>query len=107
MTNGAGFGQLIVDGKPLPDPYVDGLDDHATFEVVSDDGRRYRIDREREGWWPRWNVYRTDPLRDDPIGTVTRNGNRITGFGYRYAIGDSLLPAGQQAMLINAVFSLI
>ena len=42
----AGFGRVVVDGKVAGDPYVDGLEDLAAFEVVSDDGLRYRIDRE-------------------------------------------------------------
>lgn len=107
MTRGAGFGRLIVAGVAMNDPYIDGLDDHPSFEVLSDDGSRYRVDREREGWWPQWGVYRTDPPLEDRRGTVTRHGNHVTGYEYQYAVGDRLIPGGMQGMLINAVFSLI
>jgi len=104
---GAGFGRLVVDGVEVDDPYLDGLDDRVTFEVLSDSGPRYRIDRVREGMWPLWSVRQTDPASDELTGTVIRRGNRVTGYGYHYARGESLIPAGEQATLINAVFSLI
>lgn len=104
---GSGFGRLVIDGVAAADPYLDGLDDRPSFEVLSDDGSRYRVDRHQDGWLTRWTVFRIEPPLDDAVGTVTRHGNHITGYAYQYAIGDGFIPAGDQGMLINAVFSLI
>lgn len=49
MIKGPGFGQVVIDGVAADDPYLDGLDERPSFEVLSDDGSRYRVDRHHDG----------------------------------------------------------
>lgn len=106
-VSGVGFGRLIIDDVEADDPYLDGLDERPSFEVVSDAGPRYRVELQHSDAGCRWNVWRSDPPPEERVGTVLRFGSARAGYGYEYFRADRLLPAGSQHLLINAVFSLI
>jgi hypothetical protein len=94
----------VLDGRVVDDPYVDGLDDVAGFEVISDDGPRYRIDRHppEDPVWDgaTWTVTRIDPSPEATVGSILRRGFKPTQ--YQYSSGWE-----HQGMLINSVFEVI
>jgi hypothetical protein len=107
----AGFGRLVLDDTVLDDPYVDGLDDVVSFEVISDDGPRYRIDRVDDGdaigdGPYQWVVTLVDPPADRPVGSIGRRG---FAHPYQYVAkrDGAFFATGEEAMLVNAVFQLI
>jgi hypothetical protein len=107
----AGFGRLVIDGSIVDDPYVDGLEEIAGFEVISDDGPRYRIERHEpeDMVWdgPSWVVTRIEPAPDEVVGGIVRRGLSRRQYQYEFRKTDARWAGGAEVMLVNAVFGLI
>ncbi|GAA2074137.1 hypothetical protein GCM10009840_04510 [Pseudolysinimonas kribbensis] len=107
----AGFGRLVLGGSIVDDPYADGLEEIARFEVISDDGPRYRIDRREpdDPVWdgPSWGVTRIQPAPDAVVGTIIRRGLHRLQYQYEFRKTGAHVAGGADAMLVNAVFGLI
>lgn len=103
---GVGFGRLVVDGVVHDDPYPSELEDLTFFEVISDAGPRYRVERSGSRRRRVWHVSRLDPLPAIPIGTVFRCGSFLNRW-YPYWFEGRVLSSGGQNILMNAVFGLI
>lgn len=103
---GVAFGRLVVDGVELDDPYLPKLDDLRCFEVISDSGPRYRIERLNSRRHFGWQVSRVEPPPATLIGQVRRGGNVLDRW-YSYKRHGRVLSSGTQNILMNAVFALI
>ena len=99
----SGFGRVVVNGIILDDPYGTKLDDLAWFEVISDAGPRYRVERFHRH---RWRVTRVDPEPVISLGTVVGSGS-VLNQRYSFTREGQMFSSGQQNMFINTVFGLL
>ena len=103
---GIAFGRLVVDGVEFDDPYRPRLDELPRFEVISDAGPRYQVERSGERSHLVWSLSRLDPPPATSLGKILRRGNVMNRW-YSYKRDDRVLSSGSQNILVNAVFGLI
>lgn len=100
------FGRLVVGGVTLDDLYQPKLDELRRFEVISDAGPRYGVERSSSRGRSVWHVSRMDPLPAIRIGIVRRGGNFLNRW-YSYTCDGHRQSSGTQNILVNAIFGLI
>ena len=97
-----GFGRVVVSGVIADDPYRAGLDQLSRFEVISDAGPRYWVERLDHRNWR----IRAESSKQASDGTVHQGGNALNSW-FSYKRAGRLFSEGRQNMFINAVFGLV